>query len=74
MTTTGAFAPATGKPPVVRLEEEPFVVVSTTSLAQRADIIGTVGRGEAKLALAAYLEAHPNEKGALQVVPLHEVS
>ena len=49
-----------------------YTVASTTDLSGRFDIgQGTIG--ETHDALNAYLETHPGERGALQVIPLHEL-
>jgi hypothetical protein len=49
-----------------------YTVASTVDLSGRFDIgQGTIG--ETHDALNAYLETHPGERGALQVIPLHEL-
>jgi hypothetical protein len=52
-----------------------YAIASTTDLTARADILaaGTT-RYEAMSVMQAYLAAHPEQQGALQVVPAHEVA
>ena len=68
-----AFAPDPRQPPRVALEEEGYVIASTTDLSVRVDISSPVTQGAADLALSEYLAAHPDERDGLQVIPMHEV-
>lgn len=70
----GKFAPPRTAAPLVTLGAEQFVVASTSDLAQRRDITAPVSKGQAFRALAAHLAQNPNERGDLQVVPLHELA
>ncbi len=69
----GAFAPLRGTPPLVTLEGERFVIVSTLDLTPRLDITPAAGRGDVELALKTHLAANPGARDALQVVPRFEV-
>jgi len=52
-----------------------YTIASTTDLTARADILAAAAtRYEAVSAMRAYLAAHPEEQGAVQVVPAHEVA
>ena len=52
-----------------------YTIASTTDLTVRADILAAATtRYKAASAMQAYLAAHPEEQGALQVVPAHEVA
>jgi hypothetical protein len=59
--------------PLVTLSEETFVIASALDLTPRLDLAPPAGRTNAELALKAYLASHPESRGALQVVPRHEV-
>jgi hypothetical protein len=52
-----------------------YAIASTIDLTARADILASATtRYEAVSVMQAYLAAHPDEQGALQVVPAHEVA
>jgi hypothetical protein len=70
----GKYAAAPGAKKVVTLDEETFVVATTTDLTRRPDVTVPTTKGEAYLALAAHLRANPGERDQLQVVPLHELA
>ncbi|MFN8648103.1 MAG: DUF6603 domain-containing protein [Gemmatimonadales bacterium] len=53
--------------------EEQFVVASTVDLAVHPGVTAPTTKGAAMAALKAHLAAHPGDRDALQVVPLHEV-
>ena len=53
--------------------EEQYVVASTTTLAVHDGVTAPTTKGAAIAALKAHLAAHPADRDALQVVPLHEV-
>jgi hypothetical protein len=67
------FAPDPRQMVRVSLEEEAYVIASTTDLRVRGDVSSPVTQGEAHQALSDYLSTHPDEQNELQVVPLHEV-
>jgi Family of unknown function (DUF6603) len=73
--TTGLakYAPQAGTPRLVAMDRESFVVASVADLRQRPDVTVPVTKGEAHAALAAHIAAYPDERGTLQVVPLHEL-
>jgi len=54
-------------------DEETFVVVSAVDLGARADISAPTTKGAAWQALDAYVASRPQERGTLQVVPVHEL-
>lgn len=56
----------------LRDADELFHVATTDGLDPRADVTSATTKGGAYQALDAYLEAHPSERGKLQVVPLAE--
>jgi hypothetical protein len=60
--------------PRVALDEETFVIASTTDLTARPGLSPATSRGAAELALAAYLAANPDARGTLQVVSSSEVA
>ena len=70
----GKFAPAAQAKPLVTLSDETYVVASTSDLSQRLDITKPATKGEALLALSTHLQANPNDRGLLQVVPLYELA
>lgn len=67
------FALLPAQPPLVSLAEERFVVVSTTDLSERRDIVLPAGKGAAFQALAAHLSAHPENRGRLEVLSIDEL-
>lgn len=67
------FAPAPSKPPLAALEEERFVIASTTDLSIRIDITAAGSRGAVERALAEHVMRHPAECGRLQVVRTSEL-
>ena len=74
VTGPAAFAPRAGTAPRLQLVNETFVIASTDDLTARWDVSAAGTRGQAELALRAYLAAHPGEAGKLQVVPAFEVA
>jgi hypothetical protein len=74
LTAMGKYAPAVDALPLVALRAEAFVIATTSDFQRRDDITKPVTKGEAFLALAAHLAAHPQDRDTLQVVPLHEVA
>lgn len=74
MTPLGAFAPPAGTAPLVTFGNEQFVIATTDDLVPRADLTAPVSKGEAIRTLAAHLDRNPNDRDALQVVPLHELA
>jgi hypothetical protein len=67
------YRAAINAPVLAELEDETFVVVSTTDIAARADVLAAPAtKTEAMEALNAYLSNHPVEATQLQVVPAHE--
>ncbi|HEU0029478.1 MAG TPA: DUF6603 domain-containing protein [Kofleriaceae bacterium] len=55
------------------LDDDAFVVVSTTDLAARGDVLAApASKTEALEALAAFRSSHPVEAAQLDVVPMHE--
>lgn len=73
-TGPAAFAPPAGTAPRLQLVNETFVIASTYDLTARWDVSAAGTRGQAELALRAYLAAHPGDAGTLQVVPAFEVA
>jgi hypothetical protein len=78
-TSVSAAARAPLRPPStptprVALDEETFVIASTTDLTARPGLSPATSRGAAELALAAYLAANPDARGTLQVVSSSEVA
>jgi hypothetical protein len=74
--TTGAraFALDPRSPVLVGLIGDEYVVVSADDLSRRPDIIrSSRTKTAAQIALDDYLLANPQERGRLQVVPLHEI-
>jgi hypothetical protein len=66
------FAPPPG-PPIARLDDVRYVVVSNRDLTMRRDVLGAAAsHGAALAALDAHLDAHPAERGQLDLVPIHE--
>lgn len=55
------------------LNDESFVITSTSDLSVRADITPPLSKGAAFQALEEYLAASPHERGSLQIVSLQEV-
>jgi hypothetical protein len=73
--TTGV-RPSTPGPvaaPLVSLGAEQYVIAGVMDLVQR-DIVTATTKTAAFIALARYLEANPDERDKLQVVPLHELA
>jgi hypothetical protein len=66
---TRAYA---GKAQLAQVEEQ-FVVVSTVDLSVQTTVTAPTTKGGAHQALKQHLAAHPGQRGALQVVPLHEL-
>lgn len=64
-----------GMSSVVSVEDAGFVITSTEDLTVRGDISPAAGTThyQARTALADYVAAHPEEAGALQVMPAYEV-
>ncbi len=58
--------------PAVRLEEKRWVIASTADLSVRTDL-GTWGRSAARDRLERHVAEHPEERGELQVIALHEL-
>lgn len=73
--TTGPskFSLAAGALPQVALGDERFVVASVEALTAREDIASPGRHGEIAQALAAHLATHPEDRGRLQIVPVHEL-
>ena len=71
-TGLGKFAPDPRAPVLVGLEEETFVVASTSTLKERADITAPGTKGAINQALHEYLSANPGERTDLQVIPLSQ--
>jgi hypothetical protein len=67
------FAPPPGKPALVDLADDRFVVVSAEDLSARIDISGPSAKGAALDALRRYEVAHPEDLGHFQVIALHEL-
>jgi hypothetical protein len=68
------FAPPPDAEPLARLDEEAFLVVGTEDLAPRPDVLKEpTTKGAAFQALDAWLAGRPEDRGALQVVPVHEL-
>jgi hypothetical protein len=64
------FMPPPATPAQIALDDEQFAVVSTDDLGV---LIKTATRSEAHQALADHLAGRPEQRGRLQVVPLHEL-
>ena len=56
------------------LDDESFVVASTDDLSTDGDFATPRTKGAAYRALAEHLEAHPEDRRRLQVVPTHELA
>jgi hypothetical protein len=67
------FARPPAVQPIVRLDDERFVIASTVDLTKRSDITSPNGKGAAQQALAEYLARHPEERGRLDVMSLDEL-
>ena len=63
-----------GKPPLVSIAPETYVVANVLDLQPRVDVTAPVTKGEAYLALAAHLSRNPGDRDALQVIPVHEAA
>jgi hypothetical protein len=72
--TSGArkYAPAAGAVAAFDLGDEEFVIATTDTLAVRGDVTTATTHGGVSRALAAYLAAHPEEAGRLQVMARYE--
>lgn len=64
---------AAGATPLVTLAEEVFAITSTLDLSVRSDIAARGPKSAVLAALAAHLDAHPEDVAALQVVPAAEL-
>ncbi len=64
------YAPAEGTR--LRIEDESYVVASTDTLEKHGTIVQTMTKGAAHDALRDWTSAHPLERGAWQVVAVHE--
>jgi hypothetical protein len=73
-TTTGPrkFAPVLGSAALISFGDIGFVIASTSDLRARPEITPPTTKGSAAIALDIYLATHPEERGRLQIVPLHE--
>jgi hypothetical protein len=67
------FARPPAVQPIVKLNDEQYVVASNLDLAKRLDITSPIGKGAAQQALAEYLATHPDERGKLEVMSLDEL-
>jgi hypothetical protein len=67
------FAPRPGRPPLVDLGDDRFVVVSAEDLSARLDISRPSAKGAALDALRRHETAHPEDRGLFQVIALHEL-
>lgn len=67
------FAQPPAQPPMVSLKEERFVIVSTTDLSERRDIVAPGGKSAVHHALAAHLSLHPEDRGRLEVMSTDEL-
>jgi hypothetical protein len=67
----GAFVPP-GTRSKITFTDETFVIAGVDDLAARLDLSGPGAPGAVALALADHLRQHPEDRGRLQVVPLHE--
>lgn len=74
--TTGLHGsdPAPGTPSKVTLDAETYVIAGVDDLGVRSDISGPTTKSAAFAALAKHVAANPAERGALQVVPEHELA
>jgi hypothetical protein len=72
--TTGGrkFAPPLGSTALISFADPGFVIANTNDLRSRPEITLPTTKGSAAIALNDYLAAHPEERGRLQIVPLHE--
>ncbi len=61
----------TGGAPV-RFDDEPYVIAGVDDLTVRADFGASLSHNDAFSVLARHLELHPEDRGALQVVPRAE--
>jgi hypothetical protein len=66
------YVPPAGVAKQVALEDELFVIASTSDLSARMDVSAPDSKGAVHDALAAHLAAQPEERGLWQVVPIHE--
>lgn len=69
------------KESIVKMDDETYAIASTSDMSIRHDVMpksktasnnGGVTKTEAYATMKAYLDAHPEEKGNLQVVPSQE--
>jgi hypothetical protein len=70
----GKFAPDPRVPAPFSLDDEMYVVASTDELIPNTAITDATTMGRAYDALEEYLAAHPDERGAYQVVSVEEVT
>jgi len=68
------FAAEDGRVLGVGLGEESYVIASTVDLSARMDLAQPSSKGDAQLALKAYLKTNPGERDKLQVIALHEAA
>jgi hypothetical protein len=73
--TTGLdkFAPRPGRPALVDLTDDRFVVVSADDLSVLGDLGGPQARGATFDALRQHETAHPEDRGRFQVIAVHEL-
>jgi hypothetical protein len=70
---TGLAAFATHPPGPVTVQPPRYVVASTADLSPRTDVLGSAATYyQAQVALAAFLQAHPEQRDAVQVLAAHE--
>jgi hypothetical protein len=74
LTGNGKYAAPRAAPQLVTLDDERFVIATTTDLTQRADIAAPATKGEMFQALATHLARNPGDRDLLQVVPIHEMA
>jgi hypothetical protein len=71
--TTGLEKFASGMSPRISLDEDRFVVATIDDATLVPGLTTATTKGAALAALSEYLDAHPDERGRLQVMPEHEL-
>jgi hypothetical protein len=58
----------------LNVDDTRYTVASTEDLSMRTDVLGTAAtRYEAMAALQSHLAAHPEDRGSMTILPLHEM-
>jgi hypothetical protein len=73
-TGLGRFSPPATRPSAIAMDDERYVVATTTDATPFAGVPGAFAKGAALNALARHLRAHPELAGQLQVMPEHEAA